>query len=166
MKKKVFGRKLSRDNSSRRALFRLLVRALVANGKIVTTKAKAKAVQPDAERLVNLAKTKDVATIRQVYSFLANDRQTTDRLFNHVAKAFSGKTSGFTRIVNLPRRLGDFAEMARIEWTEKIEVSDKKSGLGNKKKKAEKESVKVEAKEAEKSTLKSKLANIVKGNKK
>lgn len=49
MNKKVFGRKLSRSRPAREALFAQLTRALILNGKIVTTKAKAKAIQGDVE---------------------------------------------------------------------------------------------------------------------
>jgi large subunit ribosomal protein L17 len=125
MRKKVFGRKLSRDRGSREALFRSLVRAMLERGKIVTTKAKAKAVQPMLEKLVSMSKTKDVSVIRRTYAFLANDKKSVKTLFNEIADAFKTKNGGYTRLINLPRRLGDNAELMRMEWTEKIEISDK-----------------------------------------
>ena len=161
MRKKVFGRKLSRDRGSRHALFRSLIEALVRHGKIVTTKAKAKAVQPDVEKLVSLAKTKDVNRMRQVYSFLANDSETSNKIFNQITLAFASKKSGFTRIVNLPRRLGDNAEMARIEWTEKVEVAEKPKD----KKMVKKELKKVKTEEVKKATLKSRISKIVRPKK-
>lgn len=166
MKKKVFGRKLGRDTSSRRALFRSLIRAFVAYGKISTTKAKAKAVQPDIEKLVSLAKSKDISVIRRVYSYLANDRVTTDKLFNSVAPVFTNKKSGFTRIINLPRRLGDNAEMASLEWTEKVGVGSEKLVVSKKTKKNRDLKV-IEAKVTkEKSGIKSKVAGLLKSRKK
>jgi large subunit ribosomal protein L17 len=56
MRKMVFGRQLSRGRKSREALFRSLSQQMVVGGKVTTTKAKAKAVQGDLERLVTLAK--------------------------------------------------------------------------------------------------------------
>ena len=48
-------RKLSRTSSQRKALLRGQVTALIANGKIVTTEAKAKEVRKIAEGLIALA---------------------------------------------------------------------------------------------------------------
>lgn len=125
MNKKVFGRKLSRSRPAREALFAALVRAMILNGKITTTKAKAKAVQGSLEKYVTLAKKGTLSARHKVLADLDNSREVTEDLFKKIAPIFSGKTSGFTRLVSLPRRLGDNAEMMRIEWTEKIDVSNK-----------------------------------------
>ena len=125
MNKKVFGRKLSRSRPAREALFASLTRALILNGKIVTTRAKAKAVQGSVEKMVTLAKKGNIAARRRVLSELDNKREATDILFREVAKAFSVRNSGFTRIISLPRRVGDNAQMVRMEWTEKIEMGEK-----------------------------------------
>jgi large subunit ribosomal protein L17 len=135
MKKRVFGRQLSRERDTRRALFRSLIRALVLNGKIKTTKAKAKAIQGKIDTLVTLGKKNDISARRKAYAVLGNDRVTTDYLFGKVASVFSGRTSGFTRIVNLPRRLGDSAQMVRFEWSVEIEKYNE-PGKGKKKNKA------------------------------
>lgn len=125
MRKMVFGRKLGRGRKARIALFRSLIRALVARGKIITTKAKAKAIQTDVEKLISGAKEDTVSARREILSYLGNDRKTLELLFTKVAKTFAKRSSGFTRIVSLPQRSGDAAEMARIEWTEKIEIDSK-----------------------------------------
>lgn len=120
MNKKVFGRKLSRSRPSREALFVSLARAMILNGKIVTTRAKAKAVQGNLEKFVTLAKKGDLTARRRTLSKLDNSRDIVDILFKKVAPAFSVRTSGYTRLISLPTRKGDNAKMARIEWTEKI----------------------------------------------
>jgi len=143
MNKKVFGRKLSRSRPSREALFVSLARAMVLNGKIVTTRAKAKAVQGNLEKFVTLAKRGDLSSRRRVLSKLDNSRDVVALLFQKVAPAFSGRTSGYTRLVSLPRRKGDNAKMMRIEWTEKVEMKEDKRSLANRVgKKPEKEKVK------------------------
>mgnify|MGYP003294087509 CR=1 FL=1 len=48
-------RKLGRTSSQRKALLRSQVTALIANGKIVTTEARAKEVQKQVESLIALA---------------------------------------------------------------------------------------------------------------
>lgn len=125
MLKKVYGKKLSRDTDTRQALFRSLISALVANGKIETTKTKAHAIQGDVDKLFKLVGKGDVTGRRLLMSRLANDKETVGKLFG--LKSFTQKrNSGFTRIINLPNRKGDNAPMARIEFVDSIE--EKKVG--------------------------------------
>ncbi len=116
MKKRVYGRKLSRERDTRRALFRALIRALVKYDKIVTTKAKAKAIQGDIDKLVNLAKDGSIQTQRRLFASLGNDKETTKAFTERIAPSFTERKGGYTRIINLPRRKGDAAEIVRIEW--------------------------------------------------
>ena len=147
MNKRVFGRKLSRSRPAREALFASLAQSLIINGKIVTTRAKAKAVQGSVEKMVTLAKAGSIASRRKVMSNLDNKRETTDILFQKVAKAFTAKNSGFTRIISLPRRVGDNAQMVRMEWTKKVEYEPKKKPeVKEKGKKVEEKPTKVEKK--------------------
>jgi len=125
MRKMVFGRQLSRGRKSRTALFRSLIRALAISGKIVTTRAKAKAIIPQIDKLITAAKKNSISSRRKALSKLGNDRKTVDLLFLKIAPAFKERTSGFTRIILLPRRTGDMAEMVRLEWVEKIETEEK-----------------------------------------
>ena len=150
MNKRVFGRKLSRSRPAREALFATLAQSLIINGKIVTTRAKAKAVQGSVEKMVTLAKAGSLASRRKVMSKLDNARKPVDILFQKVVKAFPAKTSGFTRIVSLPRRVGDNAQMVRMEWTEKVEYEVKKKEVKAKKDDVKKEVAKVIKKTAKK----------------
>jgi hypothetical protein len=65
-------------------------------------------------------------------------------------KPFWGtRTSGMTRIILLPSRLGDNAQMARLEWTDKVDMvvkEDKKV----KETKATRKEVKKETKKVKK----------------
>jgi len=138
MKKRVIGRKFSRDYGSRRALFRSLVRSLVKYGSIKTTKAKAKAIQGDVDKYVNLAKAGSVASRRRLLKLLANDRVTSDSIISIVRSSFLQRGGGYTRIVNLPVRRGDAAEIVRLEWVEEMEVKVKgKKGKPGKKTKGQ-----------------------------
>lgn len=142
MKKRIKGRKFSRGSGARRALFRALIRAQVAHGRIVTTKVKAKVVQKQIDKLVNLAKDGSVFKRRKVYAVLGNDRKTTDDLFLKIAPIFSDRVGGYTRIVNLPRRRGDAAEMARLEWVKEIGLKDEGKSRKSAKEKETKKSIK------------------------
>jgi len=156
MNKKVFGRKLSRSRPAREALFATLAKAMIVNGKMVTTHAKAKAVQSSVEKMVTLAKKGDVAARRRALSKLDNQKEATEILFQKVAIAFSNKNSGFTRIISLPRRVGDNAKMVRMEWTEKVEYIDntKKVEAKKEKKVAKKAEPKKETKKVAKKEVK------------
>ncbi len=126
MRKQVFGRQFSRDKGSRQALFRSLIKAFVANGKMETTKAKVKAISGEIDKIVTATKGKDVVSARRrVMSILGNDRKTVDILFKSVSPALTERKSGFTKITYLPRRLGDAAEMARLEWVVEIKPEEK-----------------------------------------
>jgi len=125
MRKMVFGKKLSRGKKGREALLRSLVRAIVVSGKVVTTKAKAKAVVGQIDKLITLAKKKTLDSRRRVLAFLGNDRDTAERLVNILAPSFSSRNSGYTKIILLPSRKGDGAQMARLEWVDEVANSGK-----------------------------------------
>ncbi len=119
MLKKVFGRKLSRGGGARKALFRALIRALVISGKITTTKAKAKAIQGEIDRVMTLLKKEDLAARRRLLAILGNDRATLESLAAKYLAATKDRKSGFTRIIALPNRKGDQAKMAILEFVDK-----------------------------------------------
>lgn len=127
MKKRVFGRQLSRERDTRRALFRSLIRALVKHGKIKTTKAKAKAIQADIDKLVNLAKKDSISAKRRVFAILGNDKETTKKLLIEVVPSFLDRSGGYTRIVPLPARRGDAAQIVRLEWVKEIKIKETKA---------------------------------------
>ena len=132
-------------------MFATLVRSMILNGKIETTMAKAKAVRGDLEHMITLAKKGDLSSRRRALSYLDNQREVSDLLFQQVGQFFKTRTSGFTRITSLPQRRGDNAKMARIEWTEKVELKAKEPKVKVKKaEKTEKKIVKKIAKGKEK----------------
>lgn len=118
MRHRVTGKKLSRTTNQRKALFRSLLAALFLRGVIKTTKEKAKAAAPQAEKLISLGKKGTLAARRQAAKVLPK-RKLVNLLFDEIAPKFENRSSGFTRITNLGRRLGDGAEMVRLELVEK-----------------------------------------------
>lgn len=118
MRKKVFGKKLGRNRRSRKILFRSLAKSLIMHGKITTTKAKAQALLPEAERLMGLVKKEGLAARRAALAALGNDKKVADRLFGYKELADS-RDSGFVTMTPLAVRRGDAAEMVAIEWTKK-----------------------------------------------
>ncbi len=118
MYKKISGYKLSRNSNSRKALFRGLISSLVKNGKMETSKVKAKAIQGDMDKIMTLVAKGDLSSRRLVLAKLGNDTVTTKKLFGEMKKLTLARKSGFTRIVNLPNRKGDNAPMVRMEFVE------------------------------------------------
>lgn len=111
------GKKLSRNPSHRKALFRNMAKALLTHGKIRTTEIKAKELRRVVEPLITLGLRNDLHSRRLAYRVL-NNHQLVKQLFDVIAPAFVGVPGGFTRVIKLaaPRR-GDNAPMAVIELT-------------------------------------------------
>lgn len=142
MKKQVFGRQLSRERDTRRALFRGLTISLISHGKINTTKAKAKAIVPMIDKLVNLSKKKDQASLRKAYGMLGNKSKYAKILRDEIAPTFPDRNSGYTRIIKLGLRKGDKAEMVRLEWVKEIVKKEDKKGKKKTKKETKKDTKK------------------------
>ncbi|OGM11581.1 50S ribosomal protein L17 [Candidatus Woesebacteria bacterium RBG_16_34_12] len=160
MRKRKVGYKFSRDQGARKALYRSLVSALVKNNSMITTKIKAKFVQKKIEKIINIANADTISARRLVYSELGNNRVTTEDLFKKIIPIFKGKKGGYTRIIPLAKRRGDASDMARIEWSEEIEISDKKKVTRVKSKSVKKDMIEKEAKR--KLSLKEKLTKKTK----
>lgn len=119
MRHRKSGRKLGRNPSHRKALLCNLAKALLSNGRITTTEAKAKTLRGVVEPLITLALRNDLHARRQAYQTLG-DHQLVKRLFDDIGPAFAGGGGGYTRVVKLalPRK-GDAAPLAIIELTKK-----------------------------------------------
>lgn len=88
--------------------------ALINQGRVETTLAKAKAVRPVAEKVISKART-DAAHNRRVVRRTITDREALGKLFGEVGPQYAERQGGYTRIVKLGPRRGDGAEMAVIE---------------------------------------------------
>lgn len=110
----AFYRKLNRDSSARKALFRSIVTSLFKYEKIETTETKAKEISGIAEKMITLAKRGDLHARRQVLSFLV-DEEVTKKLFDTIAPKYADRQGGYTRILKLGPRKGDAAPMSILE---------------------------------------------------
>ena len=108
------GKKLGRDASHRKALYANLSCSLFEHGRIRTTEAKAKAVKPQAEKLITLARRGDLHARRQALSELRS-QEIVHRLFAEVAPRMADRPGGYTRIVKIGPRQGDAADMVYLE---------------------------------------------------
>ena len=131
---------LSKAQDQRKALLRSLATELFVHGEIKTTMARAKALRPYAEGIITLAKKGDLNSRRQAAKFIFDketgkymDLETAEvfdaaqegkklapqtvlrKLFCVIAKQYSERQGGYTRIYRLPPRRGDATEMALIQ---------------------------------------------------
>ena len=98
--------KLSRDAAHRESLLSNLSKQLIEHERIKTSQAKAKAVKPEVEQLITLAKRGDLHARRQALATLHNDKFIVHKLFEEVAPRYAERPGGYTRIVKLgPRRV-------------------------------------------------------------
>src|SRR6202035_4785495 len=107
--------KLSRDSAHRKALLMSLSKEIIEHERIKTTEAKAKAVKPEIEKLITLAKRGDLHARRQALSTLAQDKFAVHKLFEEVAPRYAERPGGYTRILKLGPRRSDSTEMVFIE---------------------------------------------------
>jgi large subunit ribosomal protein L17 len=107
--------KLSRDSAHRKALLMNLSKELIDHERIETTTAKAKAVKPEVERLITLAKRGDLHARRQALSALGQDKFMVYKLFEEIAPRYTERPGGYTRILKLGPRPSDATEMALLE---------------------------------------------------
>lgn len=113
MRHRVAGRKLGRSSAHRKALFRNLVTELFRHEKIRTTEAKAKAIRPQAERLITLARRGDLHS-RRLASRDVQDPEILRKLFDELAERYAGREGGYTRLYKLGLRKGDAAPVVLI----------------------------------------------------
>ena len=122
MRHKKKRNKLSRDSAHRKALLMNLSREVIDHERITTTQAKAKAVAPELERLITLAKRGDLHARRQALATLGGKDDTTKgivyKLFDEIAPRYTERGGGYTRILRLGPRQGDAADMVYLEFVD------------------------------------------------
>jgi len=114
MRHGVAGHKLNRSHGHRRALRRNLVTALFRHGRIRTTKAKARSIRAEAEKLITKGKRGDLHARRQVAAVLT-DPLVTRKVFEELAPRYATREGGYIRMLKLGQRQGDGADMVILE---------------------------------------------------
>ena len=147
---------LNRTKSHRKALLMNLANSLFHHESIKTTNPKAMELKRVAERLITLAKRKDLHSLRLAFSFL-RDKDVVRKLFSDIGERYSAINGGYTRVLKIGNRKGDNAPMALIELTQKKEekkAKEEKKPAKKADKKSEKKTEKKTTKTAEKKTTK------------
>lgn len=105
--------KLKRARNQRRALLKSLAANMILHKKICTTEIKAKSVRPFVERLISVAKKDSVASRRYAARFLPKNVVTA---LHVVARNYTERNGGYTRVVKTVSRRRDNTRMAFIEF--------------------------------------------------
>ena len=118
MRHRVSGRKLNRNRSHRKAMFRNMAVSLIEHEMIRTTLPKAKELRRFAEPLITMAKIDNVAKRRLAFSRLRN-RNIVTKLFNELGPRYKERPGGYLRILKCGFRTGDKAAMAIVELVDR-----------------------------------------------
>ena len=123
MRHQVKGYRLNRSMGHRTSMRKTMIMQLFEHERIQTTLAKAKSIQPDAEKLITLArgaqKASEIEKVnarRLAAAQLGNSStEVVKKLFDDIAPRFTNRPGGYTRLLKLGPRQGDNAEMVVLE---------------------------------------------------
>ena len=114
MRHRKSGRKLNRNSSHRKAMFKNMAASLVEHEVIKTTLPQAKELRRVAEPLITLAKEDSVANRRLAFDRLRS-KVAVGKLFSDLGPRFKERPGGYMRIIKCGFRHGDNAPMAYVE---------------------------------------------------
>ncbi|WP_420027562.1 50S ribosomal protein L17 [Fannyhessea vaginae] len=117
------GMKLGTDASHTKAMKRSLIASLLANDRIKTLEARAKAIRPEVDKVITWAKKGDVHA-RRLAIAKVGDKEVVRQVFEKAAQGlWADRQGGYTRIMKLGPRKGDAAEVVIIEVVTESVVS-------------------------------------------
>ena len=114
MRHQKTGRKLGRNSSHRKAMYRNMVTSLFKYGQLETTDAKAKELKPIAEKLITLAKKGDLHSRRLALSYM-NEKSITHKLFDDIKNGYLNRQGGYLRVLKNGFRRGDGASVSIVQ---------------------------------------------------
>ncbi len=118
MRHRKSGRKLNRNSSHRKAMFKNMSASLFEHEFIKTTVAKAKELRTVAEPLITLAKVDSVHNRRLAFARL-RDKDAVAKLFAEIGPRYESRPGGYIRILKCGNRDGDNAPMAYVELVDR-----------------------------------------------
>ena len=122
MRHRRSGRRLGRNSSHRKAMYRNMAASLFRHETIKTTLPKAKELRRVAEPLITLAKQDGVSRRRLAFSRL-RDNVAVGKLFNELGPRFKERPGGYLRILKIGFRPGDSAPMALVQLLDQPEAT-------------------------------------------
>lgn len=131
MRHRKRGKKLGRNSSHRKAMFRNMVTSLFKYEQLETTDAKAKELRPVAEKMITLAKRGDLHARRQALSYMM-DKTITHKMFEELKDRYLDRQGGYVRIIKKGNRKGDGAPVSIVQLLplDEAKKRSKKKGKG------------------------------------
>ena len=123
MRHQKSGRKLNRNSSHRKAMFRNMANSLFEHEIIKTTVPKAKELRRVAEPLLTIAKEDSVAHRRLAFDRLRS-KATVGKLFDELGPRYVERPGGYLRILKCGHRTGDKAPRAYVELVDRPRQDD------------------------------------------
>ena len=105
MRHRKSGRRLGRNSSHRKAMFRNMAASMLKHETIRTTLPKAKELRRVVEPLITLAKEDSVANRRLAFDRL-RDKEVVGKLFSEIGPRFKARPGGYLRILKTGPRPG------------------------------------------------------------
>ena len=136
-------KKLNRTSEHRKALIKNMLNNLIKYEQIITTLPKAKALKPQADKIITLGKKKSLQNTKRLVSKL-QDKTNANKVIKTLSKRYEKRSGGYTRIVKAGFRYGDNAPLAVIEFVDRDVEAKRKF----KKKKSQDKPVKTEEKKS------------------
>lgn len=135
--------KIRGGKDSNQSIMRKLVTNTFLHAKITTTLKRANYIKAAIDRIINYAKAGKRILVMQKL----NDKAVTEKVMTAYVKALGDRNSGYMKMTRMGKRLGDDAEMIKLEFVNAI-VEEKQEPVV--KGKAVKTTKKVEKVEVEK----------------
>jgi len=117
------GRRLGRNSSHRKAMFKNMAVSLLRHETIRTTVPKAKELRRVVEPLITMAKKDGVAQRRRAFDRL-RDKEAVGKLFSEIGPRYVNRPGGYLRILKAGPRPGDAAPMAVVKLVEETPATE------------------------------------------
>ena len=118
MRHRLGYKKLNRTSEHRKALIKNMLNSLIKYEQITTTLPKAKALKPQADKIITLGK-KDTLINKKALVSKLQDINSANKVKKTLSKRYEKRKGGYTRIIKAGFRYGDNAPMAVIEFVDR-----------------------------------------------
>ncbi len=114
MRHKKKGRKLNRNSSHRKSMFKNMINSLIHYELIKTTLFKAKELRIFIEKIITRSKIHNLHNKRILFSIIRN-KKNVNKLLYFIGPRFLKNFGGYTKILKCGYRKGDNAPLAYIK---------------------------------------------------
>lgn len=123
MRHRKSGRKLNRNSTHRKAMFKNMMASLIEHETIRTTVPKAKELRGFIERIITIAgRDADPVHIRRLLIKRLENKDAINKLINDLGPFYKARPGGYLSILKCGYRPGDNAPMALVRLVDRAEA--------------------------------------------